>query len=283
MVTMAQLGVNVRKLNSNLRASLVTPSSTRGKNRNDFNKNRKGMVGESQTLPSSPLFSSPMSSHAIARLRDPESEDEEDESETANQRMLRLGVDNESDSDSDDDGEVDPDDDGDVDLEQEYQFTEDVVRECTSNLLLPEKDLTLFIRDNFSCNLCSHRIQEASLKTVKVGFACSLFWKCGNPSCDKSDNITAKTAVRDVSGSSKRYHPDLPSYLGDYTINRQIVLACQLSGGGGRMASTFGGLTLLSRRSIWLDNFSDVEQMIGKTQICLGKKLSVLTYKKRLP
>jgi hypothetical protein len=38
------------------------------------------------------------------------------------------------------------------------------------------------------------------------------------------------------------------------------------------MASTFGGLTSLSRRSIWLDNFSEVEQMIGKTQICLGKK-----------
>jgi hypothetical protein len=158
MVTMAQLGVNVRKLNSNLRAFLVTPSSTRGKNRNDFDKNRKGMVGESQTLPSSPLFSTPMSSHAIAQLRDPESEDEEDESETANQRMLRLGVDDESDSDPDDGGEVDPDDDGDVDLEQEYQFTEDVVRECTSNLLLPEKDLTLFIRDNFSCNLCSHGV-----------------------------------------------------------------------------------------------------------------------------
>jgi hypothetical protein len=90
-------------------------------------------------------------------------------------------------------------------------------------------------------------------------------------------------AARDVSGSYKRYHPDLPSYLGDYAINRQIVLACQLSGGGGRMASTFGGLTSLTRRSIWLDNFSEVEQMIGKTQICLGKKLSVLTYKKRLP
>jgi hypothetical protein len=89
MVTMGQLGVNVRKLNSNLRASLVTPSSTRGKNRNDFDKNRKGMVGESQNLPSSPRFSSPISSHAIARLRDLESEeDEEDESETANQQML---------------------------------------------------------------------------------------------------------------------------------------------------------------------------------------------------
>jgi hypothetical protein len=205
---MAQLGVNVRKLNSNLRAFLVTPSSTRDKNRNDFDKNRKGMVGESQNLPSSPLFSSPMSSHAIARLRDPKSEDEEDESETANQWMPWLGVEDESDSDSDDDSEIDPDDDGDVELEQEYQFTEDVVRECTSNLLLPEKYLTLFIRDNFSCNLCSYRVQEASLKMVEVGFACSLFWKCGNPSCDKSDNIIAKTATRDISGPYKRYHPD---------------------------------------------------------------------------
>jgi hypothetical protein len=89
MVTMAQLGVNVRKLNSNMRASLVNPSSTRGKNINGFDKNRKGMVGESKNLPSSPRFSSPMSSHAIARLRDLESEeDEEDESETANQQML---------------------------------------------------------------------------------------------------------------------------------------------------------------------------------------------------
>jgi hypothetical protein len=182
-------------------------------------------------------------------------------------------VDDELDSDSDDDGEVDPDDDGEVELEQEYQFTADVVRECTSNLLLPEKDLTLFIRDNFSCNLCSYQVQEASLKTVKVGFACSLFWKCDNPSCDKSDNIIAKTAARDVSGSYKRYHPDLPAYLGDYTINRQIVLACQLSGGGGRVASTFGGLTSLLRRSIWLDNVSEVDQMIGKTQIRLGKNI----------
>jgi hypothetical protein len=86
MVTMAQLGVNVRKLNSNLRAALITPSSTRGKNRNGFCKNRKGIMGDSQNLPSSPCFSSPMSLHAIAQLRDLESEeDEEDESETADQ------------------------------------------------------------------------------------------------------------------------------------------------------------------------------------------------------
>jgi hypothetical protein len=37
------------------------------------------------------------------------------------------------------------------------------------------------------------------------------------------------------------------------------------------MAFTFGGLTSLTRCSIWLGNFSEVEQMIGKTQIRLGK------------
>jgi hypothetical protein len=110
-----------------------------------------------------------MSLHAIAQLRDLESEEDEDgDSETANQQMLRLGVEDKSESDSDNDGEVE--------LEQEYQFTADVVcDESTSNLLLPEKDLTLFIRENFSCNLCSYRVKEDSLKAVKVGFACSLF------------------------------------------------------------------------------------------------------------
>jgi hypothetical protein len=39
------------------------------------------------------------------------------------------------------------------------------------------------------------------------------------------------------------------------------------------MASTFGGLISVSRRSIWLDNFTDVEQEIGKAQIALGKKI----------
>jgi hypothetical protein len=84
MVTMAQLGVNVRKQNSNLRAALVTPGSTRGKN-----KNRNGMVEVSQNLPSSPRFSSPMSLHAISQLRDLKSEeDKEGNSETANQQRL---------------------------------------------------------------------------------------------------------------------------------------------------------------------------------------------------
>jgi hypothetical protein len=210
-----------------------------------------------------------MSFHAIAQLRDLESkEDEEGNSETANQQMLQLQVEDELDSDSDNHNEVE--------LEKEYQFTADVVcDESPSNLLLPEKDLTLFIRENFSCNLCLYRVKEVSLKAVKVRLAYSLFWKCSNPACNKLDNIIAKRATTDFSGSYRRYHPDFPAFLGDYTINRQTVLACQLSGGGARMASTFSGLTLLSHRSIWLDNFSKVEHMIGKTQMRHGKKLSV--------
>ncbi len=39
------------------------------------------------------------------------------------------------------------------------------------------------------------------------------------------------------------------------------------------MASTFGGLMSLSRRNIWLQNFTRVEQMIGKDEIGLGKDI----------
>jgi hypothetical protein len=35
------------------------------------------------------------------------------------------------------------------------------------------------------------------------------------------------------------------------------------------MASTFGGLILLSCHLIWLANFTHVQQQIGKAQICL--------------
>jgi hypothetical protein len=39
------------------------------------------------------------------------------------------------------------------------------------------------------------------------------------------------------------------------------------------MASTFGGLLLVSKRSIWIECFSMVEQLIGKYQIALGKRI----------
>jgi hypothetical protein len=227
MMTKAELGVNVRKLDSNLHTAFITPCSTRGKNRN-------GRVGPSENSSSSPHLSSPMSAHAIAR--DLESEnDEEDQSETAKHRMLRLGLDDGEEDESgtakhrglrvgvglNDDWDPDSDDDesdnesvggasvdDEVELEQEYQFRADivVVPEFPSNLLLPEKELKLFIGDNFCCNLCSYPVKEVGITAVKVGFACSLFWTCSNPSCDKSDNIIAKTAMTNVSRSHKRYH-----------------------------------------------------------------------------
>jgi hypothetical protein len=46
-----------------------------------------------------------------------------------------------------------------------------------------------------------------------------------------------------------------------------------MSGGGAQMASTFGELMSLSRQSIWLDNFTEVKQKIGKAKIALGKKI----------
>jgi hypothetical protein len=68
---------------------------------------------------------------------------------TAKQQRLQSGLDNESDSESNADESVGGVSiDNEVELEQEYQFTT-VVRVCesTSNLLLPEKDLNLFIRE----------------------------------------------------------------------------------------------------------------------------------------
>jgi hypothetical protein len=39
------------------------------------------------------------------------------------------------------------------------------------------------------------------------------------------------------------------------------------------MASTFGGLFSISRRSIWIDCFTKVEELIGKAQIGLSEKI----------
>ena len=46
-----------------------------------------------------------------------------------------------------------------------------------------------------------------------------------------------------------------------------------MSGGGARQASTFCGLMSISRRSIWIDCFTKVEELIGKAQIRLAKKI----------
>jgi hypothetical protein len=189
------------------------------------------------------------------------------------------------DSSTDDETDCDDDDDDKVQVqvqlreeEEEYQFVADhIVHESsTANLLIPEKYLNIlrvFISANFCCKECGSDMKEDDMTSVKVCCACSLFWKCSNLTCTASDNIIAKKARKEVSDTFRCWHPEVPACLGDYDINRQIVLACQLSGGGAQMISTFSGLMSLSRPSIWLDNFTVVEQMIGKAQIGLRKTI----------
>jgi hypothetical protein len=59
----------------------------------------------------------------------------------------------------------------------------------------------------------------------------------------------------------------------DYDINREVVLACQQSGGSSQMASTFGSLLPISHRSIWMNCFTLVEEKIGSAQILLGERI----------
>jgi hypothetical protein len=111
-----------------------------------------------------------MSSHAITHLRDVEDDEENQEDcakeVTAKQRWLRMGVSDELDSESDKEsvGAVLVDEE--VQYRQgEYQFTADkpIPDSPTSNLLISEKELNLFIRENFLCKLCHFRIKDVNL------------------------------------------------------------------------------------------------------------------------
>jgi hypothetical protein len=66
---------DVRKLGSNLHASLITPGSTRRRNRNGKVHVEDGVMD----VPDSAFRFSPMSSHAIAHLRDVEDDEENQE------------------------------------------------------------------------------------------------------------------------------------------------------------------------------------------------------------
>jgi hypothetical protein len=69
----------------------------------------------------------------------------------------------------------------------------------------------------------------------------------------------------EASGKFRNEHPPAPGALNDYTINREVLLACHQSGGGARMASTFGGLLSISRRSMLIRCFSKVvEELLAK-------------------
>jgi hypothetical protein len=65
----------------------------------------------------------------------------------------------------------------------------------------------------------------------------------------------------------------MPGALIDYAINRQVLLACQQSGGVAQLASTFGVLLSIYLRSIWIKCFTQVKELIAKYQIWLGKTI----------
>jgi hypothetical protein len=139
--------------------------------------------------------------------------------------------------------------------------------------LIPEKDFCTFLSENFNCKKCDAPIKERTIVTVRVGCAFNVYWNCCNKECNSTGNILAKQCTKYTSGQWKKNRPELAACLGDYDINRQIVLACQQSGGGSRMASTFGSLISISRRSIWNRCFTQVEELIGKREIILGEEI----------
>ena len=157
--------------------------------------------------------------------------------------------------------------------EDEDKTDKSVIPILDTNLLISESNLYKFVSSNFVCKLCLGPVLEKNLHSDKIGLACNLFFSCKNKECTGVGKVLSKPSSTNTSGNFRRYHPELPSGLGDYDINRQVVLACQQSGGGGRVASTFGGLLSISRRSIWTDSFTQVEEIIGMAQIRLGKRI----------
>jgi hypothetical protein len=142
------------------------------------------------------------------------------------------------------------------------------------NLLIPQLSFQKFISENFCCKYCREEFRGGrSILVDKIGFASNVFWACPNKDCASSASILAPACQIEASGKFRRKHPTTPAALSDYAINRQVVLACQQSGGGARMASTFGGLLSISKRSIWMRCFTIVEELLGKFQIWLGKKI----------
>jgi hypothetical protein len=83
---------DIRKLGSNLHASLITPGSTRRRSRNG----KVNVDDRMMDAPDTACRCSPRSLHAIAHLRDVEDDEEKQEDcaeeVTAKQRRLRMGV-----------------------------------------------------------------------------------------------------------------------------------------------------------------------------------------------
>jgi hypothetical protein len=142
------------------------------------------------------------------------------------------------------------------------------------NLLIPQLSFQKFISENFCCKHCHEEFRgDRSILVDRIGFASNVIWACPNKDCASSASILAPTCQMEASGKFRRKHPTTPAALSDYAINRQVVLACQQSRGGARMASTFGGLLSMPKPSIWMVCFTIVEELFGNFQIWLGKNI----------
>jgi hypothetical protein len=206
---------------------------------------------------------------------------ENGEDEFVDEDGKRYCIDDEPDEELElysDDGE---EDDKEVDSEEtqsgnEVLATELKTRPTVSNPgfnFFPVKDFNFLLRNYFSCKQCGAQITETNLVSVRVGCACNDFWKCSNMDCGLHAEILAKKATTEVSGEFRKTYPDFPSAIGDYDINRQVVLACQQTGGGSRMASTLCGVMSVLRRSGWNRCFTTVEEQLGKAIILLGERI----------
>jgi hypothetical protein len=154
-----------------------------------------------------------MSPHAIQKLRDP--------SDVGAQ--VGDGVRKEDDGlliDADD-NKVELDDDG-----LPFHIVDSVVDVTTLksefNVLIPQSDLIKFIRNNFVCKKCQSTVPARNIVVDRVGCACNIFWTCAASKCQAKGKIISKPSTKEASGKFKKKHPELPSFLGDYDINRQI-------------------------------------------------------------
>jgi hypothetical protein len=135
---------------------------------------------------------------------------------------------------------------------------------------------------NFCCKHCHGQFRDRSIQVDKIGFASNVFWGCPNKDCPSSASILTPACQKEAAGKFLRKHRMTCAALSDYAINKQVVLACQQSGCGARMASTFCGLLSISKRSIWMMCFTIVEELIGKFQIWLGKNIIVENLKNEI-
>jgi hypothetical protein len=121
-------------------------------------------------------LSSPMSPHAIQKLRIPDADVENgvDAIIIASDVKVELKTNVDDDDDNDD--------------------LPDVLASIRSqyNVLIPQNHLVNFISGNFVCKLCKATIRKRELSFDRVGITCNMFWSCSSMICQASAKILAK-------------------------------------------------------------------------------------------